>query len=80
MWYHYGYLEALNATGRYEATIATTDSVLASMARSEDVRYHRAGALIALGRTDEAIVQLQRALEENPRFSPAQILLNELGA
>jgi tetratricopeptide (TPR) repeat protein/LysM repeat protein len=80
MWYHYGYLEALNATGRYEATIATTDSVLASMARSEDVRYHRARALIALGRTDEAIVQLQRALEENPRFSPAQILLNELGA
>ncbi|MDQ4078242.1 MAG: tetratricopeptide repeat protein [Chloroflexota bacterium] len=79
MWYHYDYFEALNQVGRYEDTLAVTETTLGQMRRSEDLRYHRAVALRALGRTDEATVQLQRALEDNPRFAPAQALLAEMG-
>ncbi len=79
LWYQYGYFEALNQVGRYEESLAATEKTLGQMVRSEDVRYHRAVALRALGRTAEAIAQLQRALEDNPRFAPAQVLLAELG-
>jgi LysM repeat protein len=78
-WYRYGYFEALNQVGRYEDAIAATERTLGQMEHGEDLRYHRAVALIALGRIDEARVQLQRALVDNPRFAPASVLLAQLG-
>lgn len=79
LWYRYGYFEALNAVGRYEDTLTLSRQPLNQMVRSEDIRYHRAVALQALGRTDEAITELERALADNPRFIPAQAMLAELG-
>ena len=79
LWYRYGYFEALNAVGRYEDTLTLSRQPLNQMVRSEDIRYHRAVALQALGRTDEAITELERALADNPRFIPAQVMLGELG-
>jgi LysM repeat protein len=78
-WYRYGYFEALNRVGRYEDAISATERTLGQMEHGEDLRYHRAVALTALGRVDEARVQLQRALVDNPRFAPASVLLAELG-
>ncbi|MDQ4075453.1 MAG: C39 family peptidase [Chloroflexota bacterium] len=78
LWYRYGYFEALNQVGRYEDLLAVTAPVLEQMKRGEDLRYHRAVALQALNRADEARAELQRALEDNPRFVPATVLLEQL--
>lgn len=78
LWYRYGYLEALNLVGQYEKVLQVSDEVLASMEMSEDMRYQRAVALKALGRTDEARAELEKALEEHPGFGPAAVLLQTL--
>lgn len=78
-WYRYGYLDALNRVGRYEDVLARTEMLLGQMQYSEDIRYHRAVALMRLGRTEEAMTQLERALADNPRFTPARLLLQQLG-
>mgnify|MGYP001356923837 CR=1 FL=1 len=77
-WYHYGYVEALNKAGRYNDVLTVTEQLLGQMERSEDLRYHRAVAWRNLGEIDNAIAQLEMALEDNPRFAPGQALLNEL--
>lgn len=79
LWYRYGYFEALNRLGQYEAVLAATGPTLEQMGLSEDLRYHRAVALRALGRVEEARGELQQALVDNPRFAPASVLLAELG-
>jgi tetratricopeptide (TPR) repeat protein len=79
LWYRYGYFEALNQVGRYEDLLAVSRTSLDQMKRSEDIRYHRAVAFVALGRTEEAITSLELALQDNPRFIPAQAMLAELG-
>lgn len=55
-----------------------TAPTLEQMKRSEDLHYHRAVALHGLGRTAEARAELELALVDNPRFAPAQILLDQL--
>lgn len=79
LWYRYGYFEALNRVGRHEELLTITNRTLNQMALSEDLRFHRAVALHALGRTPEAQRELERALQDNPRFVPAHYLLHELG-
>ena len=79
LWYRYGYFEALNQVGHYDDLLAVSRTPLDQMKRSEDIRYHRAVAFLALGRTDEAITSLELALQDNPRFIPAQAMLAELG-
>ena len=80
LWYRYGYFEALNRLGRYEEVLAATAPTLEQMGLSEDLRYHRAVALRALGRVEEARGELQQALQDNPRYAPAAVLLAELGS
>ncbi len=80
LWYRYGYFEALNRLGRYEEVLAATGPTLEQMGLSEDLRYHRAVALRALGRVEEARGELQQALQDNPRYAPAAVLLAELGS
>ncbi len=70
LWYHYEYFEALNRAGRHEEALAATERTLGQMARGEDVRYHRAVALRALGRLDEARTQLQLAAAGQPTLRP----------
>lgn len=79
MWYRYGYFEALNQVGRYEDMLVISRTPLDQMKRSEDIRYHRAIAFLALGQTDDAINSLELALQDNPRYIPAQTMLEELG-
>ena len=79
MWYRYGYFEALNQTGRYEDMLAISSETLNQMQWSEDIRYQRAVALNALGQTEEAKSELQRALQDNPGFVSASLFLTELG-
>ncbi len=80
LWYRYGYFETLNQLGRYEELLTVTATPLQQMKRSEDIRYHRAVALQALGRTDEAVAELRQALVDNPRFAPASLMLSQLEA
>ncbi|MBA3531051.1 MAG: LysM peptidoglycan-binding domain-containing protein [Ardenticatenales bacterium] len=79
LWYRYGYFEALGKMERYEDLLAATEKTLLQMGKSEDLRYHRAVALRALGRPEEALQELKRSLADNPRFAPASLLLQELG-
>jgi tetratricopeptide (TPR) repeat protein len=78
LWYRYGYFEALNQVGRYEDLLAQTRTTLNQMVRSEDLRYHRAVAYQALGDRENAILALEMALEDNPRFTPARLVLDQI--
>jgi len=55
-----------------------TEQILNQMGLSEDIRYQRAVALHALGRTEEAQAELRQALIEHAHFAPAAALLREL--
>lgn len=77
-WYRYGYLEALNKTGRYETTLAVSSGILARMNLSEDLRYHRAVAYQNLGDVAAARRELAQALRDNPSFIPARDMMTRL--
>jgi len=78
MWYRYSYFEALNQVGRHEEVLTITEPILNEMGLSEDIRYQRAIAFEALGRTEDAQAELRQALIEHPDFAPAATLLREL--
>jgi tetratricopeptide (TPR) repeat protein len=78
LWYRYGFFEALNATGRYEETLAVSAPVIEAMVNGEDVRYHRGIAYKGLGQIEAARREFWLALRDNSNFAPAHAALNSL--
>ena len=77
-WYRFGYFEALNNVGQYQKTLDFSQPILEAMELSEDIRFHRAEAYKALGQMEKARQELLLALEDNPNYAPAHILLSQL--
>jgi tetratricopeptide (TPR) repeat protein len=78
LWYRYGYFDALNRVERYDDLLEVTQAPLSQMGRSEDIRYHRAVAFYAQGNSEQAKAELRLALNDNPRFKPATLFLQQL--
>ena len=76
-WYRFGYFEALNNMGQYQKTLDFSQPILEAMELSEDIRYHRAVAYKALGQIENARQELRKALEDNPNYAPATVLLSQ---
>jgi tetratricopeptide (TPR) repeat protein len=57
------------------AGLATADRALAAGASSADAHEARGEALLALGRADEAVTELRKALELDPKMNVARVQL-----
>ncbi|MBA3533305.1 MAG: C39 family peptidase, partial [Ardenticatenales bacterium] len=69
LWYQFGPLEALNATGQYERTLQFSQPYVGLAI--EEVHYYRGWALEAMGRDAEALAEYRAALSFNKNFVPA---------
>lgn len=72
LWYQYGPLEAYNALGEYEKTVALSAEVLAMVSDIEEIRYQRGLAYLGLGEKEKARAEFELALKYNPSFSRAK--------
>ena len=72
MWYNFGPYEAYYRIGRYGDVLQLADNTDATTTYVEETNYWRGLALAALGRFDEAIVELDKAITFNPNFAAAQ--------
>lgn len=72
LWYQFGPYAAYYHTGRYFDLLALANDTLTITGDClEEMNYYRALALAALGRTGEALADLDRAVQFNPRFAAA---------
>jgi len=78
-WYNFGYLETLNNIGEYQKQLNFSFPILQAMEHAEDIRFHRAVAFNALGQRENAISELNLAIEDNFHYSPAYAMLDQLG-
>ena len=78
-WYNFGYLETLNNLGQYQKMLNFSLPILEAMEVSEDIRYQRAVAFNALGLREKALNELQLAIQDNPHYEAAYVMLDELG-
>lgn len=72
LWHQYGPLEAYNALGEYEKTVALSAEVLAMVSDIEEIRYQRGLAYLGLGEKEKARAEFELALKYNPNFSQAK--------
>jgi tetratricopeptide (TPR) repeat protein len=79
LWYQFGPYEAYYQTGQHEEVILLADATLKDRPYFEESYYYKGLAQAALGNTAEARENLQRAIEFNPNFAPAQSALSRLG-
>ncbi len=82
MWYQTGPYRAYFFTSRYQDVINRADATEATLYYSrvlEETLYWRARAKAALGLYDSAYVDLRRAVEYNPYFTPGISLMAEWG-
>jgi tetratricopeptide (TPR) repeat protein len=78
LWYQWWPVTALNNAGRYEEAITWADGAIKSAGVYAEMRYERAVALQALDRKPEAVAELQRAIADDPNYTPAHDLLAQL--
>jgi serine/threonine protein kinase len=80
LWHQFGMYKAYLKTGRSEYVVTLTDTILSETGgrNVEESYYYRAWALIHLQRIDEAVTNLEMALERNPNFGPARLMLDSL--
>jgi len=72
LWYQFGPLEAYNAVGRYEDTIALVSTLRESSSDYvEEAFYYAAVAREMMGETQRAIDNYNAVLAFNPNFHPA---------
>jgi tetratricopeptide (TPR) repeat protein len=81
MWYQTGPYFAYYFTGRYQDVINLADNTLNNISEPylEESFVWRARARIALGDTQAAIADVEKALEYHPGFVPAVDLARQLG-
>jgi tetratricopeptide (TPR) repeat protein len=78
LWYQFGPYEAYYQTGRYEDVILLADVTLQDRPYFEESYYYKGLAQLALGDSDGAAENLQRAVDFNPNFSPAAEALQKM--
>ncbi|MCK6577128.1 MAG: tetratricopeptide repeat protein [Anaerolineae bacterium] len=79
LWYQFAPFEAYFMVQRYEDVLALVNNNLVNGGQYvEETFYWQGRALAALGRSQEAVTALQRALAQNPYFHEAQQALNAL--
>ncbi len=78
LWYQFGPYEAYYQTGRYDDVILLADVTLDQRPYFEESFYYKGLAQAALGDTDAARQNLEKAAEFNPNFEPATIALAEI--
>jgi tetratricopeptide (TPR) repeat protein len=80
LWYQFGPYQAYYEVGRYEDVILLADTTLMDRPYFEESFYYKGLALQALGRTNEAQDNFERAVRFNPNFIPAVEALAQLTA
>ena len=75
LWYQFGPYEAYYYAGRYDEVLALADATLAAQDSLEESHYWRGLALQALGNSEEARREFEKALTLNPSFEPARAAL-----
>lgn len=78
LWYQFGPYEAYYQVGRYEDVILLADTTLKDRPYFEESYYYKGLAHAALGETDIARDNLEKAVKFNPNYQPAAIALAEL--
>lgn len=80
LWYQTGPYWAYYYTGRYQDVINLSTTTLNAMSEPvlEESYYWRAKAHVALGNTEDAVMDLQTSLELHPEFLPAKQLYQSL--
>lgn len=78
LWYQFGPYEAYYQMGRFVDVILLADITLQDRPYFEEAFYYKALAQVALGQTDAAQQNLERAVQFNPNFQPAQAALGQL--
>ncbi len=82
LWYQFGPMEAYNAVGRYNDTIALAQLNLNDGGGQyvEETFYYAAVAREGLGETQRAVENYRAALSFNPNYTPAAEALSRLNA
>lgn len=78
LWYQFGPYEAYYRVGRYEDVIQLANTILKTTSGVEESLYWRGMAYEALGETEKARRDWERALKWNPNFAPAREALARL--
>jgi hypothetical protein len=78
LWYQFGPYEAYYQIGRYDDILLLAETTLKDRPYFEESFYYKALAQAALGQTDVARTNLQRAVDFNPNFAPATTALADL--
>ena len=78
LWYQFGPYEAYQHAGRYDDIVLLAETTLTDRPFFEESYYYLGLAQSALGDSEAARANLQKAQELNPNFVPAQKALAEL--
>ncbi len=79
LWYQLWPVESYNRTGNFEQVIKLAPNEIDHAKIYAEARYEYAFALSNLGRKDEAIAQLKKALLDDQNYRPTYDLLAKLG-
>jgi tetratricopeptide (TPR) repeat protein len=78
LWYQFGPYEAYYQIGRYDDVLLLAETTLKDRPYFEESFYYKGLAQAALGQTDVARSNFQRATNFNPNFTPAAAALADL--
>jgi tetratricopeptide (TPR) repeat protein len=78
LWYQFGPYEAYYQIGRYDDVLLLAETTLKDRPYFEESFYYKGLAQAALGQTDIARTNLQKAVNFNPNFTPAATALSSL--
>ncbi len=78
LWYQFGPYEAYYQVGRYDDIITLANATLKDRPYFEEAYYYKGLALAALGETDAARGNFEKAIAFNPNFLPPISALDEL--
>lgn len=78
LWYQFGPYEAYYEVGRYEDVILLADTTLNDRPYFEESYYYKGLALAAMGNTNEAQDNFEKAVRFNPNYAPAVEALAQL--
>lgn len=79
LWYQFGPYEAYYQVGRYEDILLLAEKTLEDRPYFEESYYYQGLALAATGEPRAARQSLEKAVNLNPRFTPAVEALAEIG-
>ena len=79
MWYQLWPMECYNKVGNYQQVIKMAPNEIEKAVIYAEARYQYGLALSNVGRKDEAIAQLKKAVLDDQNYRPSYDLLEKLG-